>query len=101
MLLPTTKDIISSALKGDPTITPDARKRMLKLLCDAPTLVEKADRIMTREEVAKLLNISVRCVDKWAAEDLIPRVIIPGRKRALGFRRSDVEALIIEKVSEA
>ena len=55
---------------------------------------EKFTGIMRREEVAKLAGRTLRAVDKWAEQGLLKRVKLPGRKKAIGFRESDVRALL-------
>ena len=52
------------------------------------------DRIVRRHEAAELLARSPRAIDYLAAAGHLPRVELPGRSRALGFRLSDVQRLI-------
>ncbi|MFA7158926.1 MAG: hypothetical protein WC299_06435 [Kiritimatiellia bacterium] len=60
----------------------------------------RPDRIIRREQVAGLLSVSLRCVDKIAREGTLTRVMLPGRVRAAGYRESEVRALIDNKVCE-
>ena len=50
--------------------------------------------ILRREQVADLFGRSKRFVDGLASAGLLPRVVLPGRRRAVGFRQSDVLSLI-------
>lgn len=50
--------------------------------------------LMTRKEVAHALRVSERAVNKWAKEGMIAPVRLPGRKRAIGYRRLDIENLV-------
>lgn len=56
-------------------------------------LVE-AGRILQRREVARRFNRSLRFVDKLAVEGILPRVKMPERIRACGYREEDVERLM-------
>ena len=59
-------------------------------------------RILTRAEVAKRFDRSLRFVDKLAAEGVLQRVTLPGRVRACGYREADVERLLsAERGAEA
>ncbi len=50
--------------------------------------------LMTRKEVAKTLRVSERAVNKWAHEGILRPVRLPGRKHAIGYKRSEIEALV-------
>ncbi len=91
-----TLDTIRVVLKGDDTLAPAERNRLLALIRsparpDKPTL---PPRILRRAEVAQRHSVSLRTVDSWAQQGLLPKFKLPGRSRALGFRESDVDALI-------
>jgi excisionase family DNA binding protein len=65
---------------------------------DATHTVSRADRIdrslpalLTTSEVAELLRVSPRTVDRWAIEGRLPRVQIA---RAVRYRADDIAALI-------
>jgi hypothetical protein len=51
-------------------------------------------RLLRREVVAERLGCSLRMVDHLAAEGVLRKVTLPGRKRACGFLESAVEALL-------
>ena len=51
-------------------------------------------RLLRRREVATRLSVSLRTVDNWAREGLLPKRRLPGRLRAAGFSSVDVEKLI-------
>jgi hypothetical protein len=98
-MLPTTIEIIRSGLKGDPSLTPADRARMVALLRNAqatpkaePT-AERVPRLLRRAEVARRLSCSLRTVDKLP----IKKVKLPGRQRAAGFLEDDVNALLLGK----
>ena len=98
-MLPTTLDVLKSALRADPTVTPADRGRLLALVRNggatppapaAPT----GPRLIRRKEAARMLGTSTRTVDSLAADGKLARVRLPGRRRGAGFRVADVQALI-------
>ncbi len=50
--------------------------------------------LLRRKETARRLGVTQRAVDRLAAAGYLPRVRLPGRVRAVGFRESDVSAII-------
>ena len=58
------------------------------------TPASNAERIVRRNEFAQRFARSPRWADRMAAEGHIRKVVVPGRRRAMGFRESDVQALI-------
>ena len=97
-MLPTTRDALKSVLTTDPTVSAHDRNRMLRALRDVQNVelstASNEPRIVRRRDVARMLSCSLRTVDNLAAEGRLPRVSIPGRTRALGFRVRDVEFLV-------
>ena len=53
-----------------------------------------AIQYMTRKEVARLLNRSLRRIDQYAQKGLLRRVKIAGQKTGIGFLVSDVRKLL-------
>jgi len=88
-------------LKGDPTISPQERTRLLAALrepaAQRPAPVTSAEpRLLRRGEVARRFGRSLRFVDKLAASGVLAKRKLPGRVRASGFLASDVDRLITE-----
>ncbi len=54
------------------------------------------EKILRRAEVADRLSISLRTVDSLAEQGILTKVKLPYRKRAAGFRESQVETLLAE-----
>jgi hypothetical protein len=50
--------------------------------------------LLTRDEVAAILRVTPRAVNKFAAQGILPQVRLPGRRNALGYLDRDVHALI-------
>jgi hypothetical protein len=105
-MLQTTAQIVRTALSADPSVSASERQRLMKLLRDgmganppAPTAPEP--RIILRAEAARRLGVSLRALDGWAKQGLLPRVRLPGRVRAAGFRESDICELIQGRQHEA
>ncbi len=106
-MLPTTLEIIRASLKGDQTVTPEERTRILNLIRNpakpGAQVEEKKSEpssIIQRAEVAKRLGRCVRFVDYLAKEGTLAKVTFPGRKRSIGFRAADVAALIDTRQAE-
>jgi len=82
----------------DPSLTPDDRNTILATIKNHGRTGEpKADhgpQLLTRKMAASMLGRSPRLIDLLAASGTLHRVCLPGRKRAAGFRKSDVIALI-------
>jgi hypothetical protein len=57
-------------------------------------------RLLRREVVAERLGCSLRTVDHLAAEGVLRKVTLPGRKRACGFLDAAVEALLTGGASD-
>ncbi len=97
-MLSTTLEATKAILKADPSVKPDERSRLLALLRNGcqkePSIMSSVPRLMRRREAAKLLGVTPRTVDNLAMAGALPRVKLPGRSRSVGFRESDVKALI-------
>jgi hypothetical protein len=52
------------------------------------------DQIMRRSEVAALARRSRRTISLWARAGILTPVLWPGRRRAIGFRQSQVHQLL-------
>lgn len=52
------------------------------------------DRIIRRRTVAELLARSPKTIDRMAKEGILHKVVLPSHIRSLGYRLSDIVALI-------
>lgn len=97
-MLNTTATAIKSMLQADPSLTPDDRKTILASIQNhgrtGEPKTEPGPQLITRKQAASMLGRSSRLIDLLAASGDLKRVMLPGRTRALGFRRADVVALI-------
>jgi Fe2+ or Zn2+ uptake regulation protein len=97
-MLNTTIDAIRAVLRMDPTISTPERVKIIYRLKrgDSPKKPEApaVAKLLRRETVAERLCCSLRTVDKLAVQGLLHKVTLPGRKRAIGFRETDVDALV-------
>lgn len=50
--------------------------------------------LLTRRQAAALFGRSPRFIDSLVKDGILPRFVLPGRQRAIGFRRTDVERLL-------
>lgn len=86
---------VEALLRADDTLTPIDRREIAEAVKHHGQPKGKASpSIISRKETAKLLNRTVRSVDDLARQGALERVRLPGRQRACGFRRADVETLI-------
>lgn len=100
-MLSTTNELIRAALKTDPTLTQSNRTSILAAIKNhgrtpenpIPTAPPEI-RILRRKEAAARFGVSLRCIDNWSKSGLFPKVKLPGRVQACGFREADVIALI-------
>jgi hypothetical protein len=102
-MLETTFQIMKSGMRGDPTLSPKDRARILAYLRNG-TSKEKIEsdqssrdrirRIVRRREAADMLSCSLRLIDRLAKQGVLKKVRLPGRQRGAGFLESDVLAVI-------
>jgi hypothetical protein len=100
-MLTTTIDAIRAVLRADPSVTPADRASLLSIIRNHGKAVPVSQialqtevRILRRAEVARRLGCSPRTVDRIAREGILRKVTLPGRRRACGFRSSDLDRLI-------
>jgi len=81
----------------DPTVSVAERGILIQRLKakDAVRVVGVTQqRLLRRRNVAELLGLSLRTVDKLAKEGSLEKVRLPGRVRGAGFRETDVNVLL-------
>ncbi len=97
-MLNTTIDAIRAVLRLDPTVSGTERMKIIFRLrrgdVERKVSPPKEARLLRRGTVAERLACSVRTVDDLAANGVLKKVTLPGRKRGGGFREADVDALI-------
>ena len=103
-MLPTTIDAVRSILKTDPSVSLTERSAHVKRLREGaepakPQPASEEKHILSRQQVASRCNRSLRFVDKLAAEGVLHRIMLPGRKRSCGFASAEVERLVSGKTN--
>ncbi len=93
-MLPTTLDAVKAILAADPSVNPDERKSLVETLKNGVKAEAKHGQVLRRPEAARRLGVGVKALDLWKRRGVLVPVTIPGSSRALGFRESDVDALI-------
>src|SRR5215472_1074227 len=98
-MLRTTLRVVRAALEADPSLAPSDRQRLVQFLREterskSDETVLSEPRILSRSTTARTLERSIRFVDRLAAEGVLKKVRMPGRRRAIGFAAVDVFALI-------
>ncbi len=108
-MLDTTIDAVRALLRTDPSITPRDRTLLLSRLRYGPEPpatpiappAPELPKVCSRATAAKAMDRSLRFVDSLAKQGLLPKVTLPGRKRAIGFRQEDIQRLIASGVNAA
>ena len=97
----TSLDAVKAILKADPSLTPTDRARIVASVRNHGKEVETLrtvpvaeKHILTRAEVARRFNRSLRFVDHLAKAGTLRRVMLPGRTRACGFLADEVERVM-------
>ena len=93
-MLQTTIDAVRAILAADPSVNACERKVLVETLRSGPRAEARHDRVLRRPEAARRLGVGVKALDVWKRRGVLVPVVIPGSSRALGYRESDVEALI-------
>ena len=96
-MLQTTIDAVKAILSTDPSVNEEDKKALVEALKKGPGVAAVHDRVLRRPEAARRLGVGVKALDLWKRRGVLEPVTIPGSSRALGFRESDVEALIAGK----
>jgi hypothetical protein len=109
MPLKTTLKLVRAALETDQTISPRDRAKFLTNLRSGPvtgtadvtapteTSQQRIQRIVRRGEAARMYGCSLRLMDRLAAQGVLKKVRLPGRKRGAGFLESDLLAVMAGK----
>ncbi len=94
-MLPSTREAISAILRTDPSISTATRAAFLQSLTRPGTDRPPTDEILRVPEVARILSRTPRSVHQLAQRGILRKVVFPGSTRSAGFRRSDVERLLL------
>ena len=96
----TTVTACEALIFADRSISPADRNELLARLRAPPGEDAKRGgespptRVLRRRDVADRLQKSTRTVDALAQQGILPRVVLPGRRRAIGYLEKDVRALL-------
>lgn len=90
-----TKSVIAAICAADETIKKSDMLAALALLRgEKKGIAPECDTPLTREEAAHLLRVSRATVTTWAKRGIIRRMEIKGRRKALGYSRRSVMAIL-------
>ena len=97
-----TETVIASICAADETIKKADMVAALSLLRgDKSALAPECDTPLTREEAATMLRVSRATVTTWAKRGIIRRMAIKGRRKALGYSRRSVMAILNGEQTDA
>ena len=51
-------------------------------------------KLLTVSEVAAIMRVTTRAVQKWAQQGILRPVRLPGRQRAIGYLESEIRNLL-------
>ena len=63
-----------------------------------PATKDGCEKLLTRQEVAERCRVTPRSINKWTKQGILKPVRLPGRKQALGYRKSDIETLLTPRI---
>lgn len=90
-----TETVIASICAADETIKKSEMLAALSLLRgDKKELAPECDTPLTRAEAAAMLRVSRATVTTWSKRGIIRRMEIDGRRKALGYSRRSVMAIL-------
>ena len=90
-----TESVISSICAADDTIKKsDFIAAMSLLRGDKSNDGKEYDTTLTRAEAANILRVSRATITAWAKSGIITRFAVKGRKKALGYSRRSVMAIL-------
>ena len=90
-----TETVIASICAADETIQKaDMLAALAVLRGEKSGGAESCDIPLTREEAARLLRVSRTTVTAWGKRGIIRRMSIHGRRKALGYSRRSVMAIL-------
>lgn len=89
---PHIRDAIEALLKIDSTVTAAERKRFLAPMDGKAPM--PPDRLLSPKEAAERFGRGPRSLENWVRRGLLKKWKMPGVSRSVGFRESDVVALL-------
>lgn len=90
-----TEAVIASICEADGTIKKADMEAALSLLRgDKKEVAPECDVPLTRAEAAAMLRVSRATVTTWSKRGIIRRMEIAGRRKAVGYSRSSVIAIL-------
>ena len=92
---PQTESVLMSICAADETISKaDISAALAVLRGRKGEPPQECDTPLTRREAAELLRVSRTTVTAWAKRGTIRRIAIKGRRKALGYSRKSVLAIL-------
>ena len=96
-----TETVLATICAADETIKKADWLAALSLLRgDKTAVADDCDKPLTREEVARMLRVSLVTVTTLGKDGTIRRIVLPGRSRALGYSLRSVEEILNGKAAD-
>ncbi len=89
-----TEHTIIAVIAGDRTIPQGVGEKVLALLHGKGESGAAADVVKTRAEAAQMLRVCPVTVTNWGKRGIIQAVKIGGRRKAIGYTLSSINAVI-------
>lgn len=89
-----TEHTIIAVIAGDRTIPHGVGEKVLALLRGKGESGAASDVVKTRDEAAKMLRVCPVTVTNWGKRGIIKAVKINGRRKAVGYTLSSINAVI-------
>lgn len=96
-----TRAFLTQVIKSDPTVSA-AESKAFAMFIDGAYNAEHGggvvQRVVSREDAAKILGLGVKRVDDFTRRGALRRVYLPGNKRASGILMASIDAVISQGV---
>ena len=96
-----TKAFLAQVIKSDPTVSAAESKAFAMFIDGAYNMDRESgvvQRVVSREDAAKILGLGVKRVDDFTRCGALRRVYLPGNKRATGILMESIDAVIAQGV---
>jgi len=76
------------------SVSQEERKLVIEAAMKGARFDKPKDRVLSRKAVAERFGVTTKTIYNWRARSVLTPLTIPGSTKAIGYRESDVDALI-------